>query len=347
MIDLSFFDSYNGYFEVCFQLQKIADGAGYAAADRITIINGAHSLIKHLMIKSAGKIVYDTDNLHNVTFVKNLLEYSDDFSRSVGKNSLWYLDTNNTKANNNTGFESRRLLSQAVNNDGTGGERHINVIIPLNRYSFFEELESKMLVPMQIQFNINLNEDGELIHMANGTDAGRNVIHKFELWLPKLIPKDSVYSNFVSSFMKESKWKYLRELYEVSQPTQTSGYFQISASIDNVKYVFVYLKKSYRNANGFRHEETTPYKIDTFSLDGGATLNNCRLEYGNGVFYPELEYDSDSKVRIFNGLMSFDAMRKNDYNSGTQLNLSNYDSLYPLLFFHLSFQTEKVTRDPK
>ena len=30
------------------------------------------------MIKSAGKIVYDTDNLHNVTLVKNLLEYSDE-----------------------------------------------------------------------------------------------------------------------------------------------------------------------------------------------------------------------------------------------------------------------------
>ena len=61
------------------------------------------------MIKSAGKIVYDTDN---VTFVKDLLDYSDDYSRSVGKNSLWYLDTNNTTANNNIGFESRRLLSQ-------------------------------------------------------------------------------------------------------------------------------------------------------------------------------------------------------------------------------------------
>ena len=42
--------------------------------------------------------------------------------------------------------------------------------------------------------------------------------------------------------MKESKWKYLRELYEVSQPTQTSGYFQISASIDNVK-MFLYTSK--------------------------------------------------------------------------------------------------------
>ena len=38
--------------------------------------------------------------------------------------------------------------------------------------------------------------------------------------------------------MKESKWKYLRELYEVSQPTRISGHFQISASTDNVKYVF-------------------------------------------------------------------------------------------------------------
>ena len=94
----SFYDWYNAYFEVQFQLQKIADGAGFAAADRITIINWAHSLIKHLMIKSAGKVVYDTDNLHNVTFAKNLLEYSADYSRSVAKNSLWYLDTDSTTA---------------------------------------------------------------------------------------------------------------------------------------------------------------------------------------------------------------------------------------------------------
>ena len=64
----AFYDWYNAYFEVHFQLPKIADRVGYAAADRITIINGAHSLVKHLMIKSSGKIVYDTDNLHNVTW---------------------------------------------------------------------------------------------------------------------------------------------------------------------------------------------------------------------------------------------------------------------------------------
>lgn len=44
----AFYDWYNAYFEGQKQLQKkkISNGVGYAAADRITIINGAHSLMK-------------------------------------------------------------------------------------------------------------------------------------------------------------------------------------------------------------------------------------------------------------------------------------------------------------
>ena len=75
-------------------------------------------------------------------------------------------------------------------------------------------------------------------------------------------------------------------------------------------------------------------------------MRNCRLEYGNGVFYPETEYNSESKTRIFNDVMAY-AMRKNDYNTGTQLNTANYNSLYPLIYFNLTYQSEKVTRDPK
>ena len=158
----SFYDWYYANFEVQLQLQKIADGDGYVAADRVIVIDGAHILIKHLMIKSAGKIVFATDYLHNVTFVKNLLEYSDDCSLSVTINSLWYLDTNNTTANTNTRFEARRLLTQAAADDSlNAGEKDVKFIIPLNRYSFVEELEDKMLVPMQLQFNIELNDDDD------------------------------------------------------------------------------------------------------------------------------------------------------------------------------------------
>ena len=41
------------------------------------------------------------------------------------------------------------------------------------------------------------------------------------------------------------------------------------------------------------------------------------------------------------------AVRENYYNTGTQLNLSSYSSLFPLIYFDPTYQTEKVTRDPK
>ncbi|KAL9960483.1 hypothetical protein ACROYT_G033949 [Oculina patagonica] len=320
------------------KVQMLADGAT-TGANRITVINGAHSLIAHMMIKSAGKIVYDTDNLHKVTFVKNLLEYSDDFSRSVAKNSLWYLDTDHriANANQNAGFEARRLLTTGLND--------VNVVIPLNRYSFFEELEGRMLLPMQLQFNIQLQNDAELLKKADDVADGRVVLNRFLLWVPKLTPKDSLYDKFVSSFLVKNTWTYMREMYEVSASTNSSGFFQISSSIDNVKAIFVYLQRAKSN-----NADENPYEFDTYNINldrgNGSYLTTCRLEYGNGVFYPETEYDSESKVRIFNDLMSY-GMRKNDYNSGTQLNLANYNSLYPIIFFDLSYQAERVTRDPK
>jgi len=147
------------------------------------------------------------------------LEYSDDFSRSVAKNSLWHLDTNHliANANQNAGFEARRTL--------TTGNVDVNVVIPLNRYSFFEVLEDKMLIPMQLQFNITLQNDDELIQQAAAADAGRVVIDRFLLWVSKLIPKDSLYDSFVSSFLKETKWPYLRSMYQKSAPSQASGFF--------------------------------------------------------------------------------------------------------------------------
>ena len=79
-----------------------------------------------------------------------------------------------------------------------GNPSNVTIIIPLNRYSFFEELERKMLIPMQIQFNITLNEDDEVSHKAHAVAASRIVIDRFELWLPKLIPNDSLYTKFVN-----------------------------------------------------------------------------------------------------------------------------------------------------
>jgi len=301
-----------------------------------------------MIIRSAGKIVYDSDNIHKIVNAKNLLEYSDDFSRSVAKNSFWYLDTEDSTANTNLGFEARRILTQARQNDGNGGAKSINEIIPLNRYSFFEELEDKMLPPMQLTFELTLNYDNELIHKANAADDGRVVVTQLYLWLPSLIPKDSAYSEFLKDFLKPTKWTYMKDMYIQSANTRAvQNMFQISPAIDNVKHVFIYLQRS----DGPNNEESerTPYIFDTFKLNSAnanSSLASCRLEYGKSTFYPVLEYDADSKARIFNDLMSY-AFRKNDLNTGTQLNIHNFTSIYGLVYFNLTSQKEAVTRDPK
>ena len=140
----------------------------------------------------------------------------------------------------------------------------------------------------------------------------------------------------------------MRDLYNQSAKTRAfQNMFQISPAIDNAKHVFIYLQRT----DGPNNEESerTPYILDTFKLnaaDANSSLSSCRLEYGNNVFYPELEYDRDSKIRIFNDLMSY-AFRKNDYNTGTQLDVSNFTNFYGLIYFDLTYQKENVTRDPK
>ena len=111
-----------------------------------------------------------------------MLDFSDDYSRSVAKNQFWYLDTDATTATDNNatnlGMRARALLSHQ-------GEI-VKTIIPLNRYSFFEGLSDKLLPPMQLEFEIELQNDQEMIFQINNTDLRRIVVRKFELWVPQL-----------------------------------------------------------------------------------------------------------------------------------------------------------------
>ena len=91
-----------------------------------------------------------------------------------------------------------------------------------------------------------------------------------------------------------------------------------------------------------------PYIFDTFDIDGdnSAALLTCRLQNGANEYYPELEYTSDFKVRILQDVINF-RYRKNDYNTGTQLNFANYSTLYPLIYFDLLADKTNLTNDPQ
>ena len=61
-----------------------------------------------------------------------------------------------------------------------------NSIIPLNKFSSFEGLERNLLPPSQIQISPKLTDDATLIYRNNGVDAGKVVVSKLVLWIPRM-----------------------------------------------------------------------------------------------------------------------------------------------------------------
>ena len=177
----NFYDWYDAYFCVDFDLEATANGADIAEDTRSAPINGSFSLIKSLVVKSSGKKLYEADNINKVVFSKNLLDFLDDFSRSVAKNYFWYLDNVDDTVvaeatAKNLGMRARAILSDQG--------KTVNSIIPLNRYSFFESLSDRLLPPLHFEFAIEPQNDQEMIWQNDGTDR-RIVVRKFELWVPQ------------------------------------------------------------------------------------------------------------------------------------------------------------------
>ncbi|KAL9954269.1 hypothetical protein ACROYT_G041784 [Oculina patagonica] len=298
----NWFDWYNAYIRADFTFEVTADGTAVAANTAAAPINGSFSLINKLVVKSAGKPLYNVDNVHKLIFIKNLLDFSDDYARSAAKSQFWYLDT----------------------------------------VLFFEELSDKLLPPMPLELEIQLQSDAEMIWGEVATNR-RIVVNTLELWVPLLRFTSEGQQLANEDFLKPRTWTYMSEMVEPSTSQRTAfGTWQISPGIKNAKHVFIFFQHTAR-VNALTQN---PYFFDTFALGGGANLATCRLQYGTSQFYPELEYDENFKLRILNDVMNY-RYRKNDYNTGVQLQTSNFSTLYPFLYFDLRENKENLTNDPK
>ena len=143
-----------------------------------------------------------------------MLEYNPSYAKSIGTNEYYFLDTSrhrdvnkyakrrvthrqnaaanadepglmldDVNANYNKGFAARKLL--------LGASAEVNCEIPLNRYSFFEELQDKLLPNMRIELFIEIDSDKNLIWRGGADDAAgtsyRLVIKRLQLFIPRLI----------------------------------------------------------------------------------------------------------------------------------------------------------------
>ena len=105
------------------------------------------------------------------------------------------------------------------------------------------------------------------------------------------------------------------------------------------RHVFVF----FINNDSLDNQKQNPFLYDTFKLSSNdTTLRSCHLEVGNGNDYPRLHYSPrEDTSRVFRDVMKY-VNANNDLQGGTLLNISNYKSLYPFLYFDLTKQKTDI-----
>ncbi len=341
----SVFDYYNGYILIKYHLDLLANGANIGANVLATpvltsTINDATSLINHIMITSSGKKLYDSNDLHRISFVKSLVEFSQDYARSIGTESIYYLD------------DRANLVGDLTDAPDVGAKKRAQIfaeskivyaLIKLNRFSFFQELSDKLLPPMNLEFDITFNDDREVIYRIAG-GATRYIIDDLQLWLPRLNFTAEGQMLVNSSFLRSNQWTYLREFVKHSPPTTAvSGIFQITPAVKSPKHVFVYLQRNKTN-----NELQNMHIFDTFKLNAGdnaCKLVGARLQVGSNNFFPQLEYTDQQIPRLYRDLHEY-SYRSNDLNSGVLIDMEQFETLYGVLYFDIRNLKEDITNDP-
>ena len=140
----------------------------------------------------------------------------------------------------------------------------------------------------------------------------------------------------MENYLKPYKWTYLKETVFTSHiSTQSSGHFRITNGISKPRHVFVFFINNAKINNQLQN----PFLYNTFSVSTDPrTLNRCYLEVGNGKEYPDIHYKpTTDATRVFRDVMSY-VYANNDYQGGTLLNISNFKTLYPFVYFDLTKQ---------
>ena len=287
-----------------------------------------------------------------------MLEYNPSYAKSVGTNEYYFPDTSRNangakytlvdvafraggngnvvrqdNTNYNKGFAARKVL--------LGASAEVNCEIPLNRYSFFEELHDKLLPNVRIELQIEMENDKNLIWRGDGqADAAgttyRLIVTRLQLYVPRMIFNSEGQKLYLENYLKPHKWTYLTETtYNQDMRTQRTGNFRLTNGILKPRHVFIFF---INNAN-LNNQLSNPFLYNTFSVSTDPrTLDQCYLEVGNGNEYPHLKYEPTlDPSRVFRDVMKY-VNANNDLQGGTLLNISSFKNLYPFVYFDLTKQ---------
>lgn len=120
---------------------------------------------------------------------------------------------------------------------------------------------------------------------------------------------------------------------------QQTGLYKITTGISKPRHVFVFII----NSANIDTQTVNPILYNTFSVSTDPQrLTRSYLEVGNGNEYPDLHYKPSTDLsRVYRDVMGY-VYANNDFQGGTLFNRSNFESLFPFIYFDFTKQKMEI-----
>jgi len=343
-----------------------ADGTLYANGDEVTLINNAMMyLFSSISYKLGSTEIESISNPGQATSMLGYLSYPDDFSTSAGLKYCWSKDTNTSANSNqfsrspavpqvaagapvpsiaagtftpknnpeyNQGFATRKSYIFSLEPKGS-----FEFIIPFDHIFGFAALK-KIIYGVKHTLTLVRANDNDAIY-RRGTDAGKINLSNISWLLPE-VELNPLYEGAIMEKIRNKETFPIqfpaRTCENISMPQARSFDWRLSVQggIEKPRWIIFGFQ-----TDKLLNQERNPAVFDHCNLkDVTVRLNTKR--------YPK----NDLNINFASGQISvvcdnFDNFKKNFYGydslvGGTQVNLSNFKDLFPIIVVNVSRQDE-------
>ena len=334
-------DWYNAYLEVDFKLVTLADStvgivAGTDADTKFCTTTNGQTFIKEIQVECNGITVYNNTRANESANILSMLKYTKSYAGTVGKDQFFFPDTSTGTAEPrpdeelyNEGFGKRKILTDAAGDN--------NISIPLNLYSYFAAFRNNLHPNLKINIKLTLeNDDNIILRNANAPNS-KVILTKLRLWAPKIIFNEEGLKAYLAEYLKPKTWIYHKEHQEIKQSGATNDAFRVTTGIRRPRHVFIWAVPTL----SYNNQGANIFTFGISNIGGNRGYARAQLEMNNSMFYPQLEFSSTDKSRLYRALMSFSSAY-NDVLSGPIIDRTNFNNLFGLLYFDLRNQRDDV-----
>ena len=334
-------DWYNAYLEVDFKLVTLADStvgivAGTDADTKYCTTTNGQTFVKEIQVECNGITVYNNTRANESANILSMLKYTKSYADTVGKDQFFFPDTSTgtaeprpAQALYNEGFGKRKILTDAADDN--------NISIPLNLYSYFAAFRNNLHPNLKINIKLTLENDDNIILKNANAPNSKVIITKLRLWAPKIIFNEDGLKTYLAEYLKPKTWIYHKEHQEIKQSGATNDAFRVTTGIRRPRHVFIWAVPTL----SYNNQGANIFTFGISNIGGNRGYARAQLEMNNSMFYPQLEFSSTEKSRLYRALMSFSSAY-NDVLSGPIIDRTNFNNLFGLLYFDLRNQRDDV-----